>query len=863
MKSMVAPAVVALAALLSACTGTQPPAADPFFANQEPFGGDPPSDARTVTPEEFKRAAQQEGFTWDSLKRRQERAEAARAQFALDEAGIKRLATASRGYRRALQPPPADGSVEVLDDGNYLVTVQGRNGPAQVVTEGPRSYFGDLLASRKRFEDAGNQVRVYRYGFDALPDALRTGLPTLDSLSGATLETVLNARRELAKRLEANPNAISDAKIVPGGVRAQGVNPDAKPPDYPANPSLEEGFGEGSDRDQSCAGVEPDSAGLYKNFWWKQKFYATSVKDQARRGACAGFALTAAAESRIAIEKGRWVNLSEQRLWFQMAGIWQYRWYGDGANLVNRAEDFHEQGFQLPFEKTWNYNPSESRVANKSSQTYSKSCESYDEFCSNSSFQGEYICTGPYCAYFPAPATGERFKESEPDVLFDFWDDAFGVPVSEMRLLLKQGHPMTASFIVDGSYKNVSSQGYVTNPSDPVLNADGNVGRHANQIVGFISDADIQAHPALPASVKQKSSQSEGGYFILKNSWGQCSGDNGYYYVSVKWAKEYFTSVVAFDVKPSNQFKQVPNVPPTVSITAPTNGLSFPYRQKITLKATAVDPDGSATPTVTWASDKDGLLGTGAQLEASFSFPGTRTVTAVAADGKGGYSPAASVTITGVNQNPDANIISPNTNSTFYVNDPVPFDGEGLDGDGTFPTELPCSSLSWKSSNASDPSPLFTGCEKNNVVFTTTGARTVTLTATDANGGQGTDTVTVNIVVKPPSGPPTVIITAPKAGASYGASSQIKLADTLSDPGGTPKSQYARVWTLKAGGLPEKIITPKSCLSSGGRPFTCFVPADYGINDNGVKISDLSLAVTDPEGLTGTGKVTINIGQVP
>jgi hypothetical protein len=41
------------------------------------------------------------------------------------------------------------------------------------------------------------------------------------------------------------------------------------------------------------------------------------------------------------------------------------------------------------------------------------------------------------------------------------------------------------------------------------------------------------------------------------------------------------------------------------------------------------------------------------------------------------------------------------------------------------------------------------------------------------------------------------------------------------------------------------------------------VPADYGINDNGVKISQLSLTVTDPENLTGTDKVTINIGVVP
>ena len=317
-----------------------------------------------------------------------------------------------------------------------------------------------------------------------------------------------------------------------------------------------------------------------------------------------------------------------------------------------------------------------------------------------------------------------------------------------------------------------------------------------------------------------------------------------------------------------NAFKAVSqalgNIPPRVVIDAPTNGSSFLYATDKTYKATTDDLDGSK-PLVIWTSNVDGTLGTGSEITTHFTSPGQRTITASVTD-DGGITRTASITVTGTNQNPSAQIFSPNTNTTFYVNDPVPFDGEGLDGNGAFAGPMPCSSLGWKSSKASDPNPLFTGCEKNNVVFTTTGTRTITLTATDPHGGTGTDTVTVNIVVKPPTGPPTVHISRPKEGAAFAASSKIRLDYTLSDPGGTPQSQYTVVWKLNTGSGGEKTITPKTCtVQVGGFPiiFTCFVPADYGISNNGVKPSTLTLSITDPEGLTGTDTVNILIGEVP
>jgi subtilisin family serine protease len=307
------------------------------------------------------------------------------------------------------------------------------------------------------------------------------------------------------------------------------------------------------------------------------------------------------------------------------------------------------------------------------------------------------------------------------------------------------------------------------------------------------------------------------------------------------------------------------NIPPRIVIDAPADNSSFLYATDKTYKATVDDLDSFTKPSVTWASSLDGTLGTGSEITTHFTSPGTRTITATATD-EDGAKRTASIIVTGTNSNPSAQIISPNNNATFYVNDPVPFSGEGLDGNGAFAGPMPCGSLSWKSSKAGDPDPLFTGCEKNNVVFTTTGTRTITLTATDAHGGTGTDTVTVNIVVKPPTGPPMVHISRPKEGAAFAASSKIRLDYTLSDPGGTPQSQYTVVWKLKGFSGGEKTITPQICtVQVGGFPifFTCFVPADYGISNNGVKTGELSLSITDPEGLTGTDKVNILIGEVP
>jgi hypothetical protein len=843
------------ALVLTACSSGGGGSSNPILDPKNAFGGPAPSGAQVVSSDEFVRLSGQEGFALDTLKLREDRKAKAQAQFQADTVEVQRLAAQFPAYNKALSDP--DPSLSVLPDGNYRLTLTGKSGPFEVVTDGKPSLFRDMLESRKRFDDPANQLRVYRTGFDALPDALKTGLSTPDSLSSAGLAALLDARRALGQRLAANPAALADARPVSAsaapGLRPQGVAPDAKPSSYPASPSLELGAGKGLDHD-GCSPTSFGANGLYQNFWWRQKFYATSVKDQGRRGACSGFALTAALESRIAIEQGRWVNLSEQFLWGQIAAVWDPREYGDGSILPNRAEDFHEQSYALPLEQAWNYNQSPKRQENKNLEFYYDSCIGYDEYCSNASHQLHETCTylpGNYtvCAYIMPPPTGERFKESKPDTIFDWYNDAFGLPVDEMRQYLRTGHPMVAGLIVHEGFKNPNNQGYVTTLSDNKTS-----GRHAVQVVGFVSNDEIQANPAISSDYKNLAATSGGGYFIVKNSWGYCWGDAGFVYVPETWAKAYFTQVTVFDAKPSNEFKSTPNAAPSIQITAPTTSSSFPFKQQTTYTAQVSDPDSPA-PDVTWTSDVDGPLGSGSSITYAFSSPGQRTITATATDDKGAQA-STSITVKGVTLAPKVFIDAPLPNATIYAGSTqVNFQGSSMENNGAFGT-LPCSSLVWTSSNPSDT--LGAGCAFT-AVFTTVGQRTITLKGTDAYGLSGSALLTINVQQKPASGPPLVKILEPVGGKLYSnPQTAIGLSYSLDDPGGTPTSQYAVIWKIKTGTL-EQVITPKTCTVLG-RPYACFVPADYGYGASPAKSATVTLTITDPENLTGTDSVAITIG---
>ena len=92
------------------------------------------------------------------------------------------------------------------------------------------------------------------------------------------------------------------------------------------------------------------------------------------------------------------------------------------------------------------------------------------------------------------------------------------------------------------------------------------------------------------------------------------------------------------------------NTAPTVVVTAPANGSSFPAGQQVSFTGTATDAeDGTLSGSLSWSSSLDGALGTGASVATSTLSVGTHTVTASVTDSGGlSGSGVVSVTITAV-----------------------------------------------------------------------------------------------------------------------------------------------------------------------------------------------------------------------
>lgn len=93
------------------------------------------------------------------------------------------------------------------------------------------------------------------------------------------------------------------------------------------------------------------------------------------------------------------------------------------------------------------------------------------------------------------------------------------------------------SQITDG-FMGQARSGYVPDPR-----ADDRVyGGHAMVMVGYVSEDQIHHHfHTLPLNYVP----GNGGYFIVKNSWGSQFGDGGYYYISQAYLQKYAYALYA------------------------------------------------------------------------------------------------------------------------------------------------------------------------------------------------------------------------------------------------------------------------------------------------------------------------------
>jgi hypothetical protein len=139
------------------------------------------------------------------------------------------------------------------------------------------------------------------------------------------------------------------------------------------------------------------------------------------------------------------------------------------------------------------------------------------------------------------------------------------------------------------------------------------------------------------------------------------------------------------------------NTPPTVTISSPSSGASYPAGTSVSFSGSAEDnEDGDLTADLAWTSSIDGSIGSGGSFSYTLS-AGSHTITASVSDyGDPPLSGSAQITvnITSENNPPEVSITAPPDGSVYDLGDTVGFTGTAEDiedGDLT-------AYLSWSSS---------------------------------------------------------------------------------------------------------------------------------------------------------------------
>jgi hypothetical protein len=211
------------------------------------------------------------------------------------------------------------------------------------------------------------------------------------------------------------------------------------------------------------------------------------------------------------------------------------------------------------------------------------------------------------------------------------------------------------------------------------------------------------------------------------------------------------------------------------------------------MQGSANDPEtgplsGSA---LTWRSSLDGTLATGTSHTTSSLPSGSHTITLTATDPAGGSDTAQVAIDIMDNQPPSATITAPLDGAQYLAGASIELSATATDPeDGS----LSGGAFTWSSSLDGDlgaGSPLMT-------TALSVGSHTLTVTAADSRGLEGTDAISVTVIA---NGVPTASISQPADGASYEEGQTISFAGSATDAEDGDLPGTALTWSSSIDGL--------------------------------------------------------------
>lgn len=515
-----------------------------------PVGAALPPGARRIPPQAFANLRNQRRLTLTSPTLTAEgMAVAARSRKALQDRLGRQLRARSDVHARVVRRPAVDGRrLRQLKDGSYRLQ---RRGQRPVRLENEAFLAAAVSESLQALQDPAVAARTY----DGLRSRVAASVPDR-AKRGAILSRLAprgSGMRNL-RQMESATNTLITRYLNYIATQEAESEPEeaALPPPpegYVGTCASEEGAGSGGDLFVSPACGFSD-IGLYQNAHWPLKYRTTCVKDQGGRGACVAFAMTAAVEAIVARDEDRWVNLSEQQLYYHEKNQWFSVPPNFGDGLITPLSVAHQMvgNYRFAFESAWDYNPSPEReeVVNPPLEfRYENSCVNYDgTHCSDTNHQGELVCAtqcmgaGPAsycwesCAYTSWVGGNAQFRITSVNPIFNILNPQAGTDAA--RAFLATGVPVVASLSVVDSFDHVSDDGYVPY----VAGSEAVRGGHAVLLTGYVPNAQVP--PDAPPGAG-------GGYFIAKNSWGCDRGDGGYYYLPLDWVIKNVMSMTVIE----------------------------------------------------------------------------------------------------------------------------------------------------------------------------------------------------------------------------------------------------------------------------------------------------------------------------